>query len=159
MIPIDCKTANFSLHLLCTKIRCIRCTSLKYDIILSDRYSLMLLLDMCIHYVRYILTNYMPFSNSSGPQRITYLCAYTCTEYTLYSLQTFKEMRIPQIRDPSLPPLESLPESYQAKVTVYRVLHVAATAYSSALISRHIDIGTSHYTYNNRHFMTFFFLF
>ena len=69
--------------------------------------------------------------------KATCLCAYTCTEYTLYSLQTFKEMRIPQIRDPSLPPLESLPESYQAKVTVYRVLHVAATAYSSALISRH----------------------
>lgn len=27
-------------------------------------------------------------------------------------------MRIPQIRDPSLPPLEKLPESYQSKIAL-----------------------------------------
>ncbi|XP_065905312.1 dihydropyrimidine dehydrogenase [NADP(+)]-like [Dysidea avara] len=35
-----------------------------------------------------------------------------------FATETFKEMRLPQIRDPSLPPLESLPESYQAKVAL-----------------------------------------
>ena len=32
--------------------------------------------------------------------------------------QVFKEMRIPQIRDPSLPPLDQLPDSYQARVAL-----------------------------------------
>lgn len=34
------------------------------------------------------------------------------------SPQVFKDMRIPQIRDPSLTSLEKLPESYQAKVAL-----------------------------------------
>ncbi|KAK3092130.1 hypothetical protein FSP39_025414, partial [Pinctada imbricata] len=33
-----------------------------------------------------------------------------------FAVEIFKSMRIPQIRDPSSPPLESLPESYQAKI-------------------------------------------
>ena len=33
-------------------------------------------------------------------------------------MQVFKNMRIPQIRDPSLPPLDELPESYDAKVAL-----------------------------------------
>ena len=32
--------------------------------------------------------------------------------------QIFKSMQIPQIRDPSLPSLESLPSSYRAKVAL-----------------------------------------
>ncbi len=32
--------------------------------------------------------------------------------------QVFKDMRIPQIRDPSLPSLDALPESYHAKVAL-----------------------------------------
>ena len=32
--------------------------------------------------------------------------------------QIFKEMKIPQIRDPSMPPLKTLPDSYKAKVAL-----------------------------------------
>jgi hypothetical protein len=31
-------------------------------------------------------------------------------------MQVFKKMRMPQIRDPSLPKLEDLPQSYKSKV-------------------------------------------
>ena len=37
---------------------------------------------------------------------------------TCFSVQVFMNMKIPQIRDPSLPPLSELPESYQAKVAL-----------------------------------------
>lgn len=30
----------------------------------------------------------------------------------------FKEMRVPQIRDPSLTPLDQLPESFQSKIAL-----------------------------------------
>ena len=33
-----------------------------------------------------------------------------------FATEVFKGMRIPQIRDPSLPALEDLPDSYKAKV-------------------------------------------
>ena len=33
-------------------------------------------------------------------------------------MQVFKDMRIPQIRDPSLGPLDDLPDSYRAKVAL-----------------------------------------
>ena len=36
----------------------------------------------------------------------------------LLCVQVFKNMRIPQIRDPSLPPLDELPESFDAKVAL-----------------------------------------
>ena len=36
----------------------------------------------------------------------------------IIAFQMFKEMRIPQIRDPSAPALADLPESYQAKVAL-----------------------------------------
>ena len=32
--------------------------------------------------------------------------------------QVFKAMKIPQVRDPSLPPLDQLPETYRAKVAL-----------------------------------------
>ena len=32
--------------------------------------------------------------------------------------QVFKAMKIPQVRDPSLPPLDQLPEIYRAKVAL-----------------------------------------
>lgn len=35
-----------------------------------------------------------------------------------FLLQVFKDMKLPQIRDPSLPPLEELPDSYRAKVAL-----------------------------------------
>ena len=35
-----------------------------------------------------------------------------------FTEQVFKDMRIPQIRDPSLPPHDQLPPSYQAKVAL-----------------------------------------
>ena len=35
-----------------------------------------------------------------------------------FATEVFKEMGLPQIRDPSLPPLSDLPESYQAKVAL-----------------------------------------
>lgn len=35
----------------------------------------------------------------------------------IFCIQMFKQMRIPQIRDPSLPPVDQLPESYHTKVT------------------------------------------
>jgi len=35
-----------------------------------------------------------------------------------FATEVFKNMKIPQIRDPSLPPLEELPESYHAKVAL-----------------------------------------
>lgn len=35
-----------------------------------------------------------------------------------FAVEIFKKMRIPQIRDPSLPPLEKLPESYQSKIAL-----------------------------------------
>eukprot|EP00118_Oscarella_pearsei_P000664 m.5504 g.5504 ORF g.5504 m.5504 type:complete len:1023 (+) comp13357_c0_seq1:58-3126(+) len=35
-----------------------------------------------------------------------------------FATEMFKEMRLPQIRDPSLPPVSQLPESYQAKVAL-----------------------------------------
>ncbi len=33
-------------------------------------------------------------------------------------VQMFKQMKIPQVRDPSLPPVEALPESYKARVAL-----------------------------------------
>ena len=30
----------------------------------------------------------------------------------------FKQMKIPQVRDPNLPPLEALPESYRARIAL-----------------------------------------
>ena len=43
----------------------------------------------------------------------------TCTPSPLFSsTKIFKSMKIPQIRDPSLPPLDELPESYDAKVSL-----------------------------------------
>ena len=40
-------------------------------------------------------------------------CIFKCC---IFSFQIFKAMRLPQIRDPSSPPLSSLPDSYKAKV-------------------------------------------
>lgn len=36
-----------------------------------------------------------------------------------FATEMFMKMKIPQIRDPSLPPLDELPESYQAKVALF----------------------------------------
>lgn len=36
-----------------------------------------------------------------------------------FATEVFKTMKIPQIRDPSLPPLDQLPESYNAKVALF----------------------------------------
>ena len=49
------------------------------------------------------------------------VCMHTFMLVTRYyihgcSLKVFKNMKIPQIRDPSLPPLDELPESYDTKV-------------------------------------------
>lgn len=35
-----------------------------------------------------------------------------------FATEVFKKMDIPQIRDPSLPPLDQLPESYQEKIAL-----------------------------------------
>ncbi|CAI9740097.1 dehydrogenase [NADP(+)]-like isoform X1 [Octopus vulgaris] len=35
-----------------------------------------------------------------------------------FAVEVFKQMKIPQIRDPSLPPLENLPNSYRAKIAL-----------------------------------------
>ncbi|XP_005103884.2 dihydropyrimidine dehydrogenase [NADP(+)] [Aplysia californica] len=35
-----------------------------------------------------------------------------------FATEVFKDMRVPQVRDPSLPPLDQLPDSYKAKVAL-----------------------------------------
>ena len=35
-----------------------------------------------------------------------------------FATEVFKIMKVPQIRDPTLPPLDELPESYKAKVVI-----------------------------------------
>mmetsp|Transcript_11752 Transcript_11752/g.29694 ORF Transcript_11752/g.29694 Transcript_11752/m.29694 type:complete len:1041 (-) Transcript_11752:229-3351(-) len=35
-----------------------------------------------------------------------------------FAVDVFKQMRVPQIRDPSLPPLDALPESYKTKIAL-----------------------------------------
>lgn len=42
----------------------------------------------------------------------------TIKGFRILVIQVFKKMRIQQIRDPSLPELEDLPESYKSKVCV-----------------------------------------
>lgn len=39
-------------------------------------------------------------------------------------IKVFKKMRMPQIRDPSLPKLEDLPDSYKAKVRIVSSSHI-----------------------------------
>ena len=46
------------------------------------------------------------------------LSALTLLILLFLSVQVFKDMKIPQIRDPSLPSHADLPESYQAKVSL-----------------------------------------
>ena len=38
-----------------------------------------------------------------------------------FTTEVFKKMRMPQIRDPSLPKLEDLPQSYKSKVLIMLV--------------------------------------
>ncbi len=35
-----------------------------------------------------------------------------------FACDVFKQMNVPQIRDPSLPPLDKLPPSYKAKIAL-----------------------------------------
>ncbi len=48
-------------------------------------------------------------------------CLFVCHQVIIFSflfMQVFKKMRMPQIRDPSLPKLDDLPESYKSKVCI-----------------------------------------
>lgn len=49
-------------------------------------------------------------ATEEGPINIGGLQQFAC--------EVFKKMNVPQIRDPSLPPLESLPPSYKAKIAL-----------------------------------------